>query len=151
MKPRSGLLRSREFIMKDMYTFDSDLNSAEYTYAVINQAYERIFKRIGIPYTKFNADSGIMGGSVSHEYHYVSNIGEDTILLCDNCKYKDKLVEREDYCPNCKGSLQQLNSVEVISSKHIKYHFIHCAKVQNTENLLLITPHKKCQSENIFE
>ncbi|XP_061941636.1 probable proline--tRNA ligase, mitochondrial isoform X2 [Apis cerana] len=81
MKPRLGFLRSREFIMKDLYTFDINLNNAQETYALVCNAYENIFKKIGIMYIKTIGDPGLIGGSISHEYHYVGH----TFLL--NTKY----------------------------------------------------------------
>lgn len=115
MKPRLGLLRSREFIMKDLYTFDLDADSAKCTYEEVGIAYQRIFERIGIPYKKVIANAGIIGGSISHEYHYLSDIGEDVILSCKNCKYElDRVDEPESHCPKCKEPLSSANSVEVI-------------------------------------
>ena len=114
MKPRLGLLRSREFVMKDMYTFDLDPESAKRTYEEVNGAYEKVFNRIGIPYYKVVADAGIIGGSLSHEYQYLSDIGEDVIRLCKKCGYYDNVrQESRCECPKCTHGLEQVNSVEV--------------------------------------
>ncbi|XP_016839278.1 probable proline--tRNA ligase, mitochondrial isoform X2 [Nasonia vitripennis] len=114
IKPRLGLLRSREFIMKDLYTFDLDADSAKCTYEEVSDAYKKIFERIGIPYKKVIADTGIIGGSISHEYHYVSDIGEDVILSCKSCKYEvDKVDEPKTRCPKCEEPLISTNSIEV--------------------------------------
>jgi prolyl-tRNA synthetase len=84
-RPRSGLLRTREFLMKDLYTFDVDHESAQQTYARVCQAYDRIFDRLRIPVCKVSADTGSIGGEFSHEYHVLSNAGQDKILICSKC------------------------------------------------------------------
>ena len=84
-RPRSGLLRTREFLMKDMYTFDVDRESAKLTYARVCHAYDRIFHRLRIPVCKVSADPGSIGGDLSHEYHVLSNAGQDKILICSEC------------------------------------------------------------------
>ncbi|POW06098.1 hypothetical protein PSHT_10518 [Puccinia striiformis] len=76
-RPRAGLLRSREFIMKDLYTFDIDPTSAIDSYKEVQQAYRRIFETIGIPFTVAQADSGAIGGATSHEYHYKSTSNQE--------------------------------------------------------------------------
>ncbi|KAI9600368.1 hypothetical protein H4Q26_000149 [Puccinia striiformis f. sp. tritici PST-130] len=86
-RPRAGLLRSREFIMKDLYTFDIDPTSAIDSYKEVQQAYRRIFETIGIPFTVAQADSGAIGGATSHEYHYKSTSGEDSLIHCTKCTY----------------------------------------------------------------
>lgn len=85
MSPKYGLLRGREFEMKDMYTFDTDEQSAMQTYEAVCEAYCRIFDRIGVPYVKAQGTTGNIGGSLSHEFHYPARIGEDTLMLCDRC------------------------------------------------------------------
>ncbi|OAD74424.1 hypothetical protein PHYBLDRAFT_22752 [Phycomyces blakesleeanus NRRL 1555(-)] len=87
LRPRAGLLRGREFIMKDMYSFDATVEEAYSAYDAVTAAYYAIFRRIGIPFVVAEADSGNMGGSKSHEYHLVSSVGEDTLLTCTCCGY----------------------------------------------------------------
>ncbi|KAI9104109.1 prolyl-tRNA synthetase [Phlyctochytrium arcticum] len=86
-RPRSGLLRAREFIMKDLYTFDTSEAEARKTYEEVRAAYDRIFTQIGVPFVAANADSGSIGGSVSHEYLFTSSVGEDSVLTCNKCSY----------------------------------------------------------------
>ncbi|KAI8140267.1 hypothetical protein BJV82DRAFT_520391 [Fennellomyces sp. T-0311] len=86
-RPRAGLLRGREFVMKDLYTFDASVEDAYVSYDLVAGAYQKIFQRIGIPFVVAEADSGNMGGSKSHEYHLISPAGEDTLLTCANCGY----------------------------------------------------------------
>ncbi|KAF4549410.1 Proline--tRNA ligase-like protein [Elsinoe fawcettii] len=85
-RPRQGLLRGREFLMKDLYTFDTTQESSRATYDEVRSAYDRIFKQLGVPFLTAAADSGSMGGKISHEYHYPSAGGEDSIIQCRNCK-----------------------------------------------------------------
>ncbi|GBB94877.1 hypothetical protein RclHR1_02430018 [Rhizophagus clarus] len=87
MRPRCGLLRGREFIMKDLYTFDTSEEAALRTYEEVLFAYKNIFNKIGIPFVIADADSGNIGGTKSHEFHFLSQAGEDLILICSNCGY----------------------------------------------------------------
>lgn len=86
-RPRSGLIRVREFTMKDSYSLDTDQEGLERQYLAHYQAYFNIFNRCGIPTLAVAADSGIMGGKVSHEYMYLTGVGEDTIVRCTGCGY----------------------------------------------------------------
>ncbi|MGE4452917.1 MAG: proline--tRNA ligase [Sphaerochaeta sp.] len=86
-RPRAGLIRVREFTMKDSYSFDIDQEGLDKQYAEHYKAYFRIFSRCGLPVIVVGADSGMMGGKVSHEYMYLSPIGEDTIITCPACNY----------------------------------------------------------------
>lgn len=90
-RPRFGLIRVREFIMKDAYTFDKDLAGLDEQYAKIFQAYKNIFDRLGIDYKIVKADTGVMGGLLSEEFQAISPIGEDTLVLCDQCDYSSNL------------------------------------------------------------
>ncbi|RCK66194.1 Proline--tRNA ligase, cytoplasmic [Candida viswanathii] len=84
-RPRGGLLRGKEFLMKDAYSFDVDEGAAMSTYESVVGAYHRIFGDLRIPYVKAQADSGDIGGSLSHEWHYINGTGEDTVFKCDEC------------------------------------------------------------------
>jgi len=86
-RPRAGLVRAREFTMKDAYSLDRDEEGLDKQYEALHEAYFRIFARCGLPATAVGADVGIMGGSMSHEFMYLTPIGEDTILICDHCGY----------------------------------------------------------------
>jgi prolyl-tRNA synthetase len=87
-RPRAGLIRAREFTMKDAYSLDRDEEGLNEQYWTLHEAYFKIFARCGLPAVDVGADVGIMGGSASHEFMYLSPIGEDTILLCDACGYR---------------------------------------------------------------
>ncbi|MDY4889340.1 MAG: proline--tRNA ligase [Sphaerochaetaceae bacterium] len=86
-RPRAGLIRVREFTMKDSYSFDKDQEGLEKVYKAHYDAYFRIFHRCGLPVVAVGSDSGMMGGKVAHEYMYLAPIGEDTIITCDKCGY----------------------------------------------------------------
>ncbi|MGA9173882.1 MAG: proline--tRNA ligase [Thermoactinomyces sp.] len=86
-RPRSGLLRGREFLMKDAYSFHADRESLDQTYEDMFQAYMNIFTRVGLDFRAVEADSGAIGGRGTHEFIALSNAGEDTIAICQACDY----------------------------------------------------------------
>ena len=87
IRPRFGLMRAREFIMKDAYSFDADAAGLEVSYEAMRRAYHRICERIGYQYRAVEADPGAIGGSGSQEFMVLADTGEDTILFCDQCDY----------------------------------------------------------------
>ncbi len=86
-RPRAGLIRVREFTMKDSYSLDADLEGLDKQYRAHYQAYFNIFHRCGLPVIAVKSDVGMMGGSLAHEFMYLTPVGEDTLLLCDACGY----------------------------------------------------------------
>lgn len=86
-RPKSGILRTREFIMKDSYSFDIDEDGLEKSYKLHADAYDKIFKRCGLKFYKVESDPGMMGGACAHEYMAPSPAGEDDIIICSNCDY----------------------------------------------------------------
>lgn len=84
-RARGGLLRGREFIMKDAYSFDVNKDEALKSFKKFNEIYLSIFKSLRIPFLKANADAGSIGGDLSYEWHFLSDKGEDTLFICDNC------------------------------------------------------------------
>ena len=86
-RSRGGLIRVREFVMKDSYTLDPDEESLERSYMAHYHAYERIFERLGLKTVAVGADVGIMGGSLAHEFMVFNEHGEDTLVLCEQCGY----------------------------------------------------------------
>ncbi len=86
-RPRAGLIRVREFTMKDSYTLDSDWEGLDQQYRAHYQAYFDIFHRCDLPVIAVKSDVGMMGGKLAHEYMYLTPIGEDTLLLCESCGY----------------------------------------------------------------
>jgi len=87
IRPRFGVMRAREFIMKDAYSFDVDLDGLQASYEKMYQAYGRIFSRCGLEFRAVSADSGAIGGSTSHEFHVLAESGEDAIAVCGQCAY----------------------------------------------------------------
>lgn len=88
-EPRSryGLIRTREFVMKDAYTFDKDEEDLSKAYQAMFHAYHKIFQRLGLTYEVVQADTGAMGGSLSEEFQAICDIGEDVLVICDDCGY----------------------------------------------------------------
>ncbi|MBO5655111.1 MAG: proline--tRNA ligase, partial [Clostridia bacterium] len=96
-RPRSGLIRVREFTMKDAYSFHTSQEDLEAYYAKCHKAYERIFARAGIPEViSIASDSGMMGGSISHEFMLLTDIGEDSIVICNECDYRANMEATEN-------------------------------------------------------
>ena len=95
IRPRFGLMRGREFVMKDGYSFDRDEEGAGQTYQKMFEAYRRIFQRCGLLFKAVEADSGAIGGSYSHEFMVLAESGEDAILACTTCQYAAN-VERAE-------------------------------------------------------
>ncbi len=87
IRPRFGLMRGREFIMKDGYSFDATEEGTEATYQKMYDAYQRIFKRCGLSFRAVEADTGTIGGSFSHEFMVLADTGEDTLAICKHCDY----------------------------------------------------------------
>jgi len=82
VRPRFGVMRAREFLMKDAYSFHADFASLEQTYAVMYESYSRIFTRLGLTFRAVAADTGAIGGSGSHEFHVLADSGEDALAYC---------------------------------------------------------------------
>jgi len=86
-RARGGLIRVREFVMKDSYSIDADADGLDHSYRLHHEAYERIFRRLGLEAIAVSSDVGIMGGSGAHEFMVINPHGEDTLVLCDACGY----------------------------------------------------------------
>jgi len=95
IRPRFGIMRAREFIMKDAYSFDIDEEGSNLSYKKMYAAYEAIFKRCGLKFRAVEADTGPIGGSFSHEFMVLSDSGEDDIVSCQDCKYASNLEKAE--------------------------------------------------------
>ena len=95
IRPRFGVMRAREFMMKDAYSFDKDDESAEKSYEAQFKAYERIFDRCGLKFKAVEADSGPIGGNFSHEFMVLADTGEDIILSCSECRYAANVEKAE--------------------------------------------------------
>src|SRR6266446_1502673 len=98
VRPRFGLMRGREFIMKDAYSFHTDFTDCQREYQNMYDTYRRIFDRCGLTYRPVEADTGAIGGSLSHEFQVLADSGEDAIVSCDHCAYAAN-VEKAELCP----------------------------------------------------
>ncbi len=98
-RPRFGLMRGREFTMKDAYSFDRDLEAAKASYQNMAQAYRRIFDRFGLRYRAVAADSGAIGGDVSQEFQVIAATGEDAIVYCPDSDYAANMEKAEALAP----------------------------------------------------
>jgi prolyl-tRNA synthetase len=98
-RPRFGLMRGREFVMKDAYSFDRDLEGAKASYQVMADAYRRIFDRFGLRYRAVAADSGAIGGDVSQEFQVIAATGEDAIVYCPDSDYAANMEKAEALAP----------------------------------------------------
>ena len=123
IRPRFGLVRACEFIMKDAYSFDKDEAGLDKNYKAMHQAYKNIFKRCGLDFLTVEADPGVMGGNMSHEFMVPAQDGEDLVWVCAKCKlaktYSRPAIESEagegekDSCPKCNLKLEKINTIEV--------------------------------------
>ncbi len=115
-RPRYGLIRVREFFMKDAYSFDSDLESLDQSYQKMFQAYKQIFDEVGIDYKIVTADTGAMGGLLSEEFQAVTDIGEDILVLCESCGYASN-IEVSECVSNHVETREALLPKELIETK----------------------------------
>ena len=99
VRPRLGLIRTREFTMKDAYSFDTNLENLDKSYQKQFAAYHKICQRVGLNYVVVRADTGVMGGLLSEEFQAVTDVGEDILVLCDHCDY-DSNIEITPYVCN---------------------------------------------------
>lgn len=95
IRPRFGVMRAREFMMKDAYSFDIDEAGAERSYEVMRVAYNRIFTRLGLRYRMVEADTGLIGGNFSHEFMVLADTGEEVLAVCDKCNFAANLEKAE--------------------------------------------------------
>lgn len=116
-KPKFGLLRGREFYMKDMYSFDINEEAALHTYNSVCQAYGRILDRLHLKWVQVQADTGNIGGTLSHEFQLPADIGEDKLLVCGNCGFSANIETMEPgqaECSQCQmGKLTESRGIEV--------------------------------------
>jgi len=113
IRPRFGLIRACEFIMKDAYSFDQDEAGLDKNYQLIYEAYKRIFTRCGLDTLITEADSGVMGGKFSHEFMVKAPLGEDIVLFCKKCNQARAFKEGDSLCPKCNSALEKINTIEV--------------------------------------
>jgi prolyl-tRNA synthetase len=114
IRPRFGVVRACEFIMKDAYSFDQDQAGLEKNYAAMFDAYQAIFRRAGLRIVTVEADPGVMGGKVSHEFMVPAPSGEDVILICPRCNLAQAYHKgNRQPCPKCTVLFDTLNTIEI--------------------------------------
>ena len=160
-RPRAGLLRVREFVMKDSYSLDKDWEGLEIQYRNHYNAYFRIFGRCNLPVMAVLSDSGMMGGKIAHEFMYPSQAGEDTILFCSSCGYSaNRQVARfrktpheaaqtelepltEVATPGCKTIAQLAIFLQIESGRCAKMVFFVASFAENGETLAMTSAETK--------
>jgi len=125
IRPRFGLMRGREFVMKDAYSFDVSDEAAGVSYQKMYDAYHRIFSRCGLDFRAVEADTGTIGGSFSHEFMVLAEIGEDTLVICDTCSYAANVEKAKVVLPEGQGNestddIQELQKVETPGMKKVE-------------------------------
>ncbi|KAM6343634.1 putative proline--tRNA ligase, mitochondrial [Alca torda] len=141
-KPRFGLLRGREFYMKDMYTFDASEEAARRTYDLVCDAYCNLFDRLGLPFVKVRAATGSIGGTVSHEFQLPADVGEDRLVLCPDGHFAanvETLNGEQTSCPTCGEKLTQTRGIEV------GHTFYLGTKYSSISNAVFLSPENKPQ------
>jgi len=117
LRTRFGIVRACEFIMKDAYSFDRNKEGLEKNYQLMYGAYKNIFQRLGLEVVIIEADSGAMGGDVSHEFMVPAPIGEDNVILCSKCDFQGAVTDAQHKgksCPKCKkGKLKKHVAIEL--------------------------------------
>lgn len=142
IRPRFGVLRAREFIMKDAYTFHTDYDSLRDYYMKFYEAYENILKRIGAKYVVVEADTGAIGGSFSHEFHVLAKNGEGRIFYCEECGYAasdEKAKSKEKFIPDESEPIKEIEKVETKEAKTIEEvsKFLEISKDKLIKSILL--------------
>lgn len=125
IRPRFGLMRSREFVMKDLYSFDKNVDDMNISYKKMYDAYEKIFSRCGLKFRAVEADNGAIGGGHSHEFTVLAPSGESSIVFCENCSYaasdekaelKIIFAEKENLKPIEKVSTPNCHTIEKVKN-----------------------------------
>jgi prolyl-tRNA synthetase len=147
IRPRFGVMRAREFIMKDAYSFHADLTSLEDTYAVMKDTYQRIFTRLGLNFRAVAADTGAIGGSGSHEFHVLADSGEDALAYSDQSDYAANVELAEAVMPSgqrpaANSTMEQVNTPSVTSCEEVAT-FLNLSIQQIVKSLLIIDQENK--------
>ena len=133
IRPRFGLMRGREFVMKDAYSFDVSDDAAGESYKKMYEAYTRIFKRCGLEFRPVEADSGTIGGSFSHEFMVLADTGEDTLVVCKACDYAANVEKAKVVLPDAEPTDQELQECTKVETPGMK-------KVDRVAEFLGVTP-----------
>jgi len=139
IRPRFGLMRGREFIMKDLYSFDADDEGLDISYQKMYSAYNQIFKRLGLRYRVVEADSGAIGGNESHEFMVLAETGESEIVYCNKCDYAAN-VEKA----SCTAAQPLEKEVSLLELE--KVHTPGQRTIKDITDFLGISPHKQVKT-----
>jgi prolyl-tRNA synthetase len=150
-RPRAGLIRAREFTMKDSYSLDIDQAGLDLQYEAHYHAYQNIFRRCSLPVVPVKSDTGMMGGKSAHEFMYLSSVGEDTIIVCNNCGYsanrqiavkkkhinnnEEELSLEKVATPNCKTIEDLAVYLSIPREQTAKAVFMVATSLQNNQSL----------------
>lgn len=148
MRPRFGVMRAREFIMKDAYSFHTSQASLEQTYQAMYQAYSQSFRRMGLDFRAVQADTGTIGGSVSHEFQVLAASGEDTLVLASDSDYAANIELAEALAPDANLAPPQavMQRLATPTAKTIEALVAqHHLPIEKTVKTLIV---KGCQPEN---
>lgn len=138
-RSRGGLIRTREFTMKDAYSFHTSQEDLERYYALAYRSYERIFTRCGVPeVVAVKSDSGMMGGRVSHEFMLLTDIGEDTIVICPECGYRSNSEAADCIVHNEPCAIEPLEEVHTPGQKTIEEvcNFLHTDPINSCKAVM---------------
>eukprot|EP01029_Cantina_marsupialis_P026965 TRINITY_DN739_c1_g2_i1.p1 TRINITY_DN739_c1_g2~~TRINITY_DN739_c1_g2_i1.p1 ORF type:complete len:568 (-),score=160.45 TRINITY_DN739_c1_g2_i1:57-1760(-) len=144
-RPRFGLMRGREFLMKDAYSFHASHEDLVREFHVMEEAYKKVYERLGLEFRVVEADSGAIGGSGSKEFHILANSGEDTIVVCEAC----------DYGANIEAAKRKLNKKEALETKALeKVETPNCKTIAEVSEFLKADPYysmKAVMKKAIYE
>jgi prolyl-tRNA synthetase len=149
-RPRAGLIRAREFTMKDSYSLDADWEGLDRQYRAHFGAYFRIFRRCGLEVIAVKSDTGMMGGKLAHEYMYLNPIGEDTLLLCDQCGYSaNRQVARFRKPASPAEPLRPVEKVATPDCKSIEdlANFLNVPKAKTAKAVFLMAEVRPAEAE----
>lgn len=150
IRPRFGVMRSREFIMKDAYSFHSNLESLQGTYDAMYQAYTNVFSRLGLNFRAVLADNGSIGGASSHEFHVLADSGEDDIAFSDSSEYAANIEKAEALAPTGEraAATEEMRLVDTPDAKTIAALVEqHGLQVEKTVKTLIVKASESCDAE----
>ncbi|KRE93050.1 proline--tRNA ligase [Paenibacillus sp. Soil766] len=143
-RPRFGLLRGREFLMKDAYSFDRSASGLDASYQAMFDSYVNIFTRCGLQFRAVEADSGAIGGTDTHEFMALADVGEDTIVHCPSCQYAANLEKASGSITNVSAS--RASSTDMANAQPEKVHTPNVTSIKQLSEFLNIEPQQIIKS-----
>ncbi|OGL50876.1 MAG: proline--tRNA ligase [Candidatus Schekmanbacteria bacterium RIFCSPHIGHO2_02_FULL_38_11] len=160
IRPRFGVMRAREFSMKDAYSFDADNEGAEKTYRKMHEAYSRIFERCGLRFRAVEAETGTIGGSFSHEFMVLADTGEEIIASCDKCSYaanieRAEVGEEEGKRQKAKGKSEESGvkstEDEKLETRNLKLETLKIVETPGLKSVEEVAGFLKCEKSNLVK